>query len=126
MYVGTFFDNGLVLGFNYTNPAVPRLVYQYAHGDFILTTIDTMLFHGNDILIGGDLGYVYPFEQVDMTHPFDSINQYFPPLALQNPGAPYAPKKRFLEARNSKRGNSISYGDPRFYRTPAANVPRQR
>jgi hypothetical protein len=126
VYVGTFFDNGLVLGFDYTNPARPRLVHQYAHGDFVLTTIDTMLFHGNDLLIGGDLGYAYPFQQVDMTHPFDSINQYFPPLALQNPGAPNALKKHLLDTRKGKRGNPISYGDPRFYRTPATNALRQR
>jgi hypothetical protein len=81
--VGTLDDNGLVFGFDYANPAVPRLVSIYAHGDFILTWVGSLLFAGTDLFVGGSLGFSYPVAQVDMSQPFDSINQYFPPAALQ-------------------------------------------
>jgi hypothetical protein len=40
---------------------------------------------GTQLFVGGALGpNVYPVAHVDISHPFDSINQYFPPLELQS------------------------------------------
>ena len=111
VYVGTFTDNGLVLGYDYTNLAWPRLVSTYAHGDFILTSVLSMLFNGTDLFVGGDLGFAYPLAQVDMSHPFDSINQHFPPLALQSAG-PLKGDSR--PARIARKRPSIPSQDPRF------------
>jgi hypothetical protein len=79
-----FNDNGIVFGFDYSNLAVPRLVSIYAYGDFIDTWIGAMLFKGSNMFVGGSLGFTYPFTQVDISQPYDSIEQDFPPLALQN------------------------------------------
>jgi hypothetical protein len=89
VYVGTLYDNALVFGLDCSNLAVPRIVSVYAYGDAILTWSGTLLFSGTELFVGGALiGSVYPVTQVDMSQPFDSINQYFPPAALQNPLPP--------------------------------------
>ena len=119
IYVGTFYDNGLVLGYDYTNPVTPRLVSTYAHGDFILTDIITMLFNGSDLFIGGNLGFAYPLAQVDMSHPFDSINQYFPPLALQIPGPLNGDARR---ARIARKRLPMPSQDPRFFKVPPEKI----
>jgi len=86
LYVGTLNDNGIVFGLDCSNPAVPRIVSAIAYGDFVETWSGTLLFHGSELFVGGALnGGVYPLTEVDTSHPFDSINQYFPPIALQNP-----------------------------------------
>lgn len=84
IYVGTINDNGIVFGLDCSNLASPRIVSIYGYGDFILTWIGAMLFNGTDIFVGGSLGFAYPLTQADVSQPFDSINQYFPPLALQS------------------------------------------
>jgi len=84
VYVGTINDNGIVLGLDCTNPMAPRIVSLYGHGDFILTWVGTLLFNGSQMYLGGSLGFTYPVEQVDMSEPFNSIFQEFPPAALQN------------------------------------------
>ena len=121
VYVGTFNDNGLVFGYDYTNLATPRLVSTYAHGDFILTSVLSMLFQGTDLFVGGDLGFAYPLAQADMSHPFDSINQYFPPLALQNPG-PLNQDSR--PARIARKRPSMPSQDPRFFKVPPEKIRR--
>ncbi len=90
VYVGTLNDNGLVFGLDCTNLAVPRIVSKYAYGGFVLTTVNSLLFNGEELLIGGSLNDgPYPVAAVDVSNPFDSIEEFFPPLALQNP-APLA------------------------------------
>jgi hypothetical protein len=84
IYVGTINDNGIVFGLDCKNLASPRIVSIYAYGDFISTWIGAMLFSGTDIFVGGSLGFAYPLTQADISQPFDSINQVFPPLALQS------------------------------------------
>jgi hypothetical protein len=84
IYVGTINDNGIVFGLDCSNLASPRIVSMYAYGDFILTWVGAMLFNGTDIFVGGSLGFTYPVTQASTSQPFDSINQYFPPLALQS------------------------------------------
>jgi hypothetical protein len=94
------------------------LVSTYAHGDFILHECHqhvVLLFNGTDLFVGGDLGFAYPLAQVDMSHPFDSINQYFPPLALQSAG-PLNGDSR--PARIARKRPSIPSQDPRFYKVP--------
>ena len=128
VYVSTFFDNGLVMGFDYASPAAPRLVSQYAYGEFVLTTVDSMLFKGNDFFAGGFLGYTYSVQQMDLSNPYDSINQYFPPLALQNPGtltAYRSPLPRETRARTANRHLSIQSADPHFSRMPIEKIPRR-
>jgi hypothetical protein len=119
IYIGTFTDNGLVFGYDYSNPATPRLVSVYAHGDFIVTNVDTMLFNGTDLFVGGTLGGPYPLAQVDMSHPFDSVNQYFPPLALQNPGPLNGDARRARFARKSRPSPTL---DPRFFKVPPEQI----
>jgi hypothetical protein len=85
VYLGTLNDNGLVFGLDCTNLATPRIVSIYAHGDFIMTWVSSLVFNGNELFAGGFLGGDYSVAPVDMSEPFDTINQYFPPLALQNP-----------------------------------------
>jgi len=85
-YVGTLNDNALVFGLDCSNLANPRIVSLFAYGDAIVTWSGSLLFSGTELFVGGALnGGVYPVTQVDMSKPFDSINQYFPPAALQNP-----------------------------------------
>jgi hypothetical protein len=84
IYVGTLNDAGLVFGFDYSSLATPRLVSISAYGDFTETWIGVMLFEGNDMFVGGSLGFAYPVTQVDISQPYDSIEQDFPPLALQS------------------------------------------
>jgi hypothetical protein len=92
VYVGTINDNGIVVGLDCTNPAVPRIVSLYSHCDFILTWVGTLLFNGTQMYLGGSLGFNEPVEQVDILEPFNIIIQEFPPVALQNvlsPGSVY-------------------------------------
>jgi hypothetical protein len=84
IYVGTINDNGIVFGLDCTHPATPRIVSIYAYGDFILTWIGALAFDGNSIFVGGSLGFTYPFTQAYISQPYDSIEQDFPPLALQS------------------------------------------
>jgi hypothetical protein len=57
-----------------------------AYGDFTETWSAALLFNGSELFVGGALnGGVYPATEVDASHPLDSVNQYFPPSALQNP-----------------------------------------
>jgi hypothetical protein len=93
VYVGTLNDNMLVFGLDCSNPVVPRIVSVYAYGDAIETYADPLLFNGTELFVGGSPGGVYPVVQVDMSQPFDSINQYFPPAGLQNP-APISANRR--------------------------------
>lgn len=86
VYVGTLNDNGIVFGLDCSNPAVPRIISMIAYGDVVETWSGTLLFNGSELFVGGALnGGVYPVTEVDASQPFDSINQYFPPTALQNP-----------------------------------------
>jgi hypothetical protein len=85
VYVGTLNANGLVFGLDCTNLVVPRVVSVYAHGDFILTWVGSLVFSGTDLFVGGSLGFAYPVAQVDMSLPRNSISYYFPPSALQSP-----------------------------------------
>lgn len=86
VYVGTLNDNGIVFGLDCSNPAVPRIVSAIAYGDSVETWSGALLFNGSELFVGGALnGSVYPVTEVDASHPLDSINQYFPPTALQNP-----------------------------------------
>ena len=121
IYVGTYTDNGIVQGYDYTNPITPRLVSDYAHGDFVVTDILAILFNGTDMFVGGDLGGAYPLAQVDMSHPFDSINQYFPPLALQDPGPLNGYSKRARFARKTLPAPALN---PRFSKVSSESIRR--
>ena len=115
VYVGTLNDNGLVFGLDCSNPAVPRTVSVFAYGDFILTWTGALLFSGDELFVGGALNAgVYPVVQVDVSHPFDAINQYFPPAALQNPLAPRTKGQRLKRAFPVKAPKTRSPN--RFYR----------
>lgn len=84
IYVGTLNDNGIIFGLDCTNLGTPRIVSIYAYGAFIETWVSAMLFSGSNIFVGGSLGFAYPFTQALISGPYDSIEQDFPPLALQS------------------------------------------
>jgi hypothetical protein len=116
VYVGTLYDNGLVFGLDCSNLASPRIVSMVAYGDAIITWSGSLLFNGTELFVGGALnGGVYPVTQVDMSQPFDAINQYFPPLALQNPLTGYALSK-------SRRTPNASVAG-RFHRAAESRAP---
>ena len=107
VYVGTLDDNGLVVGLDCTNLAFPRVVSKFAYGDFVLTAVGSILPVGSQLLIGGALNSgVYPVEVVDISHPFDSIEEFFPPLSLQNP-APIGMAKHAPATPNVRNGPGI-------------------
>ncbi len=111
VFVGTINDNGLVFGLDCTRLTSPRIVSLYAYGDFILTWSGTLLFNGNSLLVGGSLNSsVYAIAKVDLSHPYDNINQDFPPQALQKP----APLGTVRRASGFSRPVRKTAGDPRF------------
>lgn len=120
VYAGTLADNGLVFGLDYTNLNAPRIVSAYAYGAFIQTSTRSLAFSGNQLLVAGLLNSgVYPIAQVDLSNPFDMINQYFPPQALQSPAA--LGQVRKLSTRVARRYvPNIS----RFLPYPRTEVPR--
>ena len=102
VYVGTLNGNGLVFGLDCSNLAVPRIVSVYAYGSFIETWTSALLFNGTELFVGGGLNAgVYPVTQANVLQPFDSINQYFPPAALQNPGRPMSRRASYGLPKNS-------------------------
>ncbi len=110
-YVGTLNDNALVFGLDCSNLANPRIVSVFAYGDAILTWSGSLLFSGTELFVGGALnGSVYPVTQVDMSKPFASINQYFPPAALQNP----SPVTQYASITSRKKSKASLAG--RFHR----------
>jgi hypothetical protein len=87
VYVGTN-ANAIVFGFDCGNLAVPRTISKYAYGAFTSTAVGSILFNGDEAIVGGTLNSgVYPATLVDISQPFDSIGEYFPPIALQSPAA---------------------------------------
>ena len=140
VYVGTINDNGIVFGVDCSNLSSPRIVSLYGHGDFILTWVGSLLFDGNELYLGGSLGFTYPVEQVDMSLPFDNINQYFPPLALQSipsPSQTYSSARmkrpassnlagRFSKATARARTNIINRNAARFSPEAATRFFLQR
>jgi hypothetical protein len=84
VYVGTD-ANAMVFGFDCGNLAVPRVISKYAYGAFTSTGVGSLLFNGNELIVGGTLNSgVYPATLVDISKPYDSIEEYFPPIALQS------------------------------------------
>ena len=94
VYVGTLNDNGLVFGLDCANPSTPRIVSVYAYGDFIMTWVGSLLFTGHELFVGGSLGSTYPVAQVDISQPYNTINRYFPPPALQSIPPRGAPRRQ--------------------------------
>jgi hypothetical protein len=83
-YVGTANSAGLVFGFDYSQPANPRLVSMSAYGEFIDTSISGFSFSGNDIYVAGALGADTGIVQADNSAPRNAINLYYPPQALRS------------------------------------------
>ena len=114
VYVGTLNDNGLVFGLDCANLPVPRIVSKYAYGDFVETAVGSLLFNGNELLVGGAINSgVYPIEVVDISQPFDSIEEFFPPVTLQNPAPISMIKHGFATPYTGRGPNSIR----RFHNT---------
>jgi hypothetical protein len=84
VYVGTFLDNSLVIGLDCRNLAAPRIVSIYPYGDFTDTFVGSFLFDGTNMFVAGSMGDTFPLAQVDMSQPYNIINQYFPPTRLEN------------------------------------------
>jgi hypothetical protein len=84
VYVGTD-ANAMVFGFDCGNLAVPRVISKYAYGAFTSTGVGSLVFDGNELIVSGTLNSgVYPATLVDISRPYDSIEEYFPPIALQS------------------------------------------
>lgn len=126
-YIGTINDNGIVFGLDIANLSAPRIVSIYGHGDFIVTWVGSLLFNGTEMYLAGSLGYLDPVEQVDMSQPYDSINQYFPPLALQNIPQSYSAHREPPTARQSAdpHGGRFPRRVPPPQGTPSRNTPRR-
>jgi hypothetical protein len=117
VYIGTLNDNMLVFGLDCTNPTAPRIVSINAYAYAIEAFASTLLFSGTQMFVGGSPGGVYPIVQVNISQPLDSINQYFPPMALQNP-APLTPKARRALKSSRPRTHSAPRAVDRFHRVP--------
>jgi hypothetical protein len=118
VYVGTVNDNGIVFGLDCSNRVVPRIVSAIAYGDFVETWSGTLLFNGSELFVGGALNAgVYPVTEADASHPFDSINQYFPPSALQNPLTLSQSVRARARAHFQLKNHPKAEGANRFYRS---------
>jgi len=119
VYVGTINDSGLMFGFDCGNLAVPRLVTIYALPSGLYSPanwITSMFFDGTYMFVGGAINDTITVMELDMTQPFDSINQYFPPLALQVFGPTMPGNPRSLKAV-SRRGSKDERRRARFFKT---------
>ena len=78
-YLGGTNMAGRVFGFDYRQPAHPRLVSEASYGDAIAESVFAMAFSNSDMFIGGDLSSDRVFH-VDITQPRNFIREMcFPP-----------------------------------------------
>ena len=84
VYVGTANSLGLVFAFDYAQPIRPRLVSMNAFGEFIDTLVSGFSFLGNDLYAFGGLGVDDDIVQSDNSAPRNTIDLYYPPLALRS------------------------------------------
>jgi len=72
--------NGMIYGFDYTQPANPRLVYLGANG-VVADAILTIRSVGSHLFAGGTSTLI----EFDPSQPRDVVNLFFPPAALRPP-----------------------------------------
>ena len=67
----------MVFGFDCGNLAVPRIISKYAYGAFTSTDVGSLLFNGNELIVGGTLNSdVIPPGILDyISKPYDSIEE---------------------------------------------------
>ena len=84
-YVGALQNNATLFGFDYRQPAHPRLVslssYAFGTDDSLLT----LCVAGNSLFVGGSLESLNPIFQTDLTQPRNVINTALLPLVLVPP-----------------------------------------
>jgi hypothetical protein len=100
--------NGMIYGFDYTQPSQPRLVYLGANG-IIADAILTIRSFGGRLFAGGTSTLI----AFDPSQPRDLINLFFPPDALRPPPNPN-PVRSLRMARKS----------PSWVRQPAKEKKR--
>ena len=80
---------GRVFGFDYRQPAHPRLVSEASYGDAIAESVFAMAFSNSDMFIAGDLFSDRVFH-VDITQPRNFIREMcFPPPFGPNAAAAF-------------------------------------
>ncbi len=106
-YVGTVIDSAMVFGFDYSQPSSPRLVSQAQYSGVVDSLVTGFAFVANNIYVAGatDAGTLIG---ADNTLPRNSINPFYPPLALAttsgSPGSQRRPLVRLLEGRAKSAG----------------------
>ncbi len=75
--------NGMIYGFDYTQPSKPRLVYLGANG-IVADAILTIRTVGGQLFAGGSSTLI----EFDPSQPRDVVNLFFPPAALRPPPNP--------------------------------------
>jgi hypothetical protein len=83
-YFGTVNSGGLVFGFDYSQPSVPRLIAMTLYGEQLSSLISGFGFYGSDIFVVGSLGADTGVVQADNFAPRNVIELYYPPLALRD------------------------------------------
>lgn len=82
-WVGTANALGLIYGFDYAQPANPRLVAMVNLGEFVDSAISSFTFSGSDMYAAGSLGVLTGVVQLDISSPRDVIKLEYPPQALR-------------------------------------------
>jgi hypothetical protein len=86
-YLGSFSMYGRVFGFDYRQPAHPRLVSAAFYGNAIDESVFAFAFSGSDMFVAGDMFYDEIFE-ADITQPRNFMRHMcFPPPFGANAGA---------------------------------------
>jgi hypothetical protein len=80
--------NGMIYGFDFSQPQHPRLVSLGAYADETAGFISSLCVVGNNLYVGGP-GVTYV--EYDATQPRNSINLFYPPSALRLPPPPPPP-----------------------------------
>ena len=88
VFVGSNGGNGIVYGFDYTEPQHPRLVSLSAQAFAINGTISSLLATGTNLFASG---FTVGVTELDITQPRNTINLFYPPSALRPKPAPPGP-----------------------------------
>lgn len=84
-YVGAFQNNATLFGFDYRQPAHPRLVSLSSYAFGTDDSLFTLRVAGNSLFVGGSLESLNPIFQTDLTQPRNVINTTLLPSVLTPP-----------------------------------------
>ena len=111
VFVGTLDGNGMVAGYDYANPALPRLVALNVDGDFIDTLVTKIDFAGDDAFVAGFLGDTLGVSQDDASEPRNAIDFYdLPEIFRYRPPASVAATAGAGRAAGAEGARTSRYG----------------